>query len=72
MYSTGSTPPLNLLRSPVDNCQGASLSCEGCPAFQGQTMTHEGDTTFRLTIGPAGGQRGYPAITGVVSIVFDS
>ena len=35
-------------------------------------MTHEKDTTFRLTIGPAGLRRGYAALTGLyVHTVLD-
>lgn len=61
----GSTSPLHLGRDPVDNCGQTTITCESCVPFQGQQLTYTENTTFSLTIGPSGGERGYMAITGM-------
>ena len=61
----GSTPPIHLGRDPLDQCASSPIMCARCDPFVGQRMELPEDTTLRVHIGPAAGERGYAGITGV-------
>ena len=59
-------PPIRLGRLPVDECL-VPLSCgisEECEPFPNTIIEAFEDTTFIVSIGPSGLERGYTAITG--------
>ena len=62
---TAGDPPIQLGRTPQDQCSGTQLVCRGCQPFVNERITARVNATFLAQIGPSGNERGYMSITGI-------
>ena len=63
--STAGDPPIQLGRTPQDQCSGTQLVCRGCQPFLNERIIARDNATFLAQIGPSGNERGYMSITGI-------
>ena len=61
-----SDAPLNLGRSPVNQCGATDFVCPICDSFTERVFdVREQNAVFVASIGPTGGSRGYASIAGI-------
>ena len=70
MFNTiiiGGDSPIHLGRTSEDECTGVDLVCQTCDPFTSTEIIARDNTTFSVTIGPSGNERGYMGITGTLT-----
>ncbi len=64
VFYSVSTQPILLGRTPINQCEGTTLTCQSCEPFESRRFTYDDDATLNFQIGPSAGESGYTGITG--------